>query len=74
MYEDLKTNDPKNLYKPAKTRKRRAMNTYKMSFIKNKEERILSEDHKFKERWRGYFNHLLNTKNSSKELEETDIN
>jgi hypothetical protein len=44
-----------------------------MIFIKDKEERVLSEDHKIKGRWREYFNHLLNTKNSSKELEETDI-
>ena len=35
MYEDLKKNGPMNLCKPAKTRKRRALDVDKLMFIKD---------------------------------------
>ena len=72
MYEDLKKNGPKNLYKLAKTRKRRAQDIDMMMFVKDGEGKIMSSDRDIKRRWREYFDRLLNTRNRRKDLEETE--
>ena len=70
MYEDLKKNGPKNLYKLAKTRKRRALDIDKMMFIKDGEGNIMCSDSEIKRRWGEYFDKLLNTKNRRKDFEK----
>ena len=72
MYEDLKNNGPKNLYKLAKTRQRRAQDIDRMIFVKDSEGKIMCEDTDIKKTWSEYFNRLLNTRNSRKDLEELD--
>ncbi|CAM4675865.1 unnamed protein product [Leuciscus chuanchicus] len=44
----------------------------RLNFVKDKEGKIMCEDVKIKERWREYFNTLLNTKNNRNELPQTD--
>ena len=72
LYEDLKENGPKNLYKLAKTRKRRSQDIDRMIFVKDREGKILCGDDDIKKRWREYFDKLLNTKNRRKDLERND--
>ena len=44
LYEDLKENDPKNLYKLAKTRKGRSQDIDRVIFVNDREEKILCGD------------------------------
>ena len=39
-----------------------------MTFIKDKDDKIVSKDEDIKHRWKGYFGTLLNTRNHRKEL------
>jgi hypothetical protein len=67
LYEDNMENGPKNLYKLAKTRKRRSQDIDRMIFVKDREGKILCADDDIKKRWREYFDKLLNTKNQRKD-------
>lgn len=49
MYEDLKKNNPKNLYNLAKSRKRRALDIDKRMFIKGGEGNIICSDSELEE-------------------------
>ena len=70
VYKDLEENGAKNLYKLAKTRKRRSLDIDRMKFVRDRDGIILSEDGDIKRRWQEYFDQLLNTKNRREELEE----
>ena len=72
MYKDLEENGAKNLYKLAKTRKRRSLDIDRMKFVKNGNGDILSQDEDIKQRWQEYFDELLNTRNRRDELGEAD--
>ncbi|XP_046863365.1 uncharacterized protein LOC124457122 [Xenia sp. Carnegie-2017] len=72
LYKDLEQNGPKRIYKLAKTRQRRAKDIDKITFVKDEQGKIVSEDEKIKERWREYFDRLLNTKNNRKELDHLE--
>ena len=72
MYKDLEENGAKNLYKLAKTRKRRSLDIDRMKFVKNGNGDILSQDEDIKQRWQEYFDELLNTRNKRDELGEAD--
>ena len=68
MYKDLEENGAKNLYKLAKTRKRRSLDIDRMNVVKNGNGDILSQDEDIKQRWQEYFDELLNTRNRRDEL------
>ena len=72
MYKDLEENGAKNLYKLARTRKRRSLDIDRMKFVKNGNGDILSQDEDIKQRWQEYFDELLNTRNRRDELGEAD--
>ena len=72
MYKDLEENGAKNLYKLAKTRKRRSLDIDMMKFVRSGSGDILSQDEDIKQRWQEYFNKLLNTRNRREELGEVD--
>ena len=72
MYKDLEENGAKNLYKLAKTRKRRSLDIDRMNVVKNGNGDILSQDEDIKQRWQEYFDELLNTRNRRDELGEAD--
>ena len=42
-----------------------------MTFIKDKDDKILSKDEDIKSRWKGYFGTFLNTRNHRKQLAVT---
>ena len=56
------------IYKLAKTRQRRIKGIDCMTFIKDKDDKILSKDEDIKNKWKGYFGTLLNTRNHRKQL------
>ena len=64
LYNDLEMNGPKRIYKLAKTRHRRSKDIDKITFVRDEEGKIQSEDNKIKERWKTYFSKLLNTRNT----------
>ena len=70
VYKDLEENGAKNLYKLAKTRKRRSLDIDRMKFVRDGDGLILPEDGDIKRRWQEYFDQLLNTRNRREELEE----
>lgn len=70
LYRDLEKNGPKRIYKLAKTRTRRAQDIDRLVFVKDSQDKVLTEDVDIRKRWRQYFEVLLNTKNNRKELEE----
>ena len=72
LYEYLKENGQKSLYKLAKTRKRGSQDIDRMIFVKDRESKILCGDDDIKKRWREYFDKLLNTKNQRKDLQRSD--
>jgi hypothetical protein len=72
LYKELKSNGPKKIYKLARTRKRRAQDIDRLVFVKDSQDRVLTEDDDIKSRWRQYFEQLLNTKNSKKELQNIE--
>ncbi|XP_046862565.1 uncharacterized protein LOC124456072 [Xenia sp. Carnegie-2017] len=51
---------------------RRAKDIDKITFVKDEQGKIVSEDEKIKERWRQYFDRILNTKNNRKELDHLE--
>jgi hypothetical protein len=55
VYKDLEENGAKNLYKLAKTRKRRSLDIDRMKFVRDGDGLILSEDGDIKRRWQEYF-------------------
>jgi hypothetical protein len=68
LYKELTENGPKMIHRLAKTRQRRSKDIDRLSFVKDRNGNILSEDSEVKERWRNYFNTLLNTENTGEEL------
>lgn len=73
LYKDLEENGPKRIYKLARTRQRRAKDIDRIVFIKDEQGKIMSEDKDIKERWKEYFNRLLNTKNRTPEIGDTGV-
>jgi exonuclease III len=72
LYRDLESNGPKKIYKLAKTRMRRAQDIDRLVFVKDQQEKVLTEDGDIKNRWQQYFDGLLNTKNNKEELENAE--
>ena len=68
LYKELAENGPKMIHRLAKPRQRRSKDIDRLSFVKDENGNILSEDREVKERWRNYFNTLLNTENTREEL------
>ena len=68
LYAEVERNGPKVIYKLAKTRQRRTKDTDYMTFINDKDDKILSKDQVIKNRWKGYFSTLLNARNNRKQL------
>ena len=68
LYKDLEENGPKKIYNLARTRQRRSKDIDRIVFIKDEQGTIMSEDKDIKERWKEYFNKLLNTKNRTPEI------
>ena len=72
LYKELENNGPKKIYKLAKTRMRRAQDIDRLVFVKDPQDKVLTEDTDIKDRWRQYFDTLLNSINSRKELDDID--
>ena len=59
LYRDLADNGPKMSHHLAKTRQRRSKDIDRLSFVKDGDRNILSDDSRVKEKWKNYFNTLL---------------
>ena len=61
LYDKLGTkNGEKDVYKLAKLRERKTRDFNHIKCIKNKDSRVLVQEEEIKERWRSYFEKLLN--------------
>ncbi|XP_034047688.1 collagen alpha-2(V) chain [Thalassophryne amazonica] len=70
-YDNLETKEgEKKIYKVAKQRARTRQDVGEVAGIKNKNGVLLTDEEKIKERWREYFNNLLNVENEREQLEE----
>ena len=56
------------IHRLAKTRQRRSKDIDRLSFVKDGDGNILNDDSEVKERWKNYFNTLLNTENNREEF------
>ena len=64
LYEKLETKEGENeLFKIAKQRNRQSNDVQQVRVIKSKTGEILMEEEKVKQRWKEYFNDLLNQEN-----------
>ena len=64
LYEKLETKEVENeLFKIAKQRNRQSKNVQQLRVIKSKNGEMLMEEEKVKQRWKEYFDNLLNQKN-----------
>ena len=64
LYEKLETKEGKNeVYKIAKQRNRQSKDVQQVRVIKSKTGEILMEEEKVKQRWKEYFDNLLNHEN-----------
>ena len=73
LYEKLKTKKGENkVFKIAKQRNRQSKNVQQVRVIKSKTAEILMEEEKVKQRWKEYFDKLLNQENP-RERRETRI-
>ena len=65
LYEKLETKEGENeLFKIAKQRNRQSKDVQQVRVIKSKTGEILMEEEKVKQRWKEYFDNLLNQENS----------
>lgn len=69
MYKDLQENGTKKIYKLGKTRHRRSKYLDHLTFIWDKEGKIMCEDN-IQERWKQYFKTLFNIKNNNTALSD----
>ena len=61
LYDKLGTKDRENdVYKLAKLRERKTRDFNHIKCIKNEDSRVLVQEEEIKERWRSYFEKLLN--------------
>ena len=64
LYEKLKTKEGENeVFKIAKQKNRQSKDVQQVRVIKSKTGEILMEEEKVKQRWKEYFNNLLNHEN-----------
>ena len=70
LYKELEENGPQIIHRLAKTRSRRSKDIDRMPFVRNQEGNILCDGEEIKNRWRGYFDTLLNTENRRENLDE----
>ena len=70
LYEKLETKEGKNeVFKIAKQRNRQSKNVQQIRVIKSKTGEILMKEEKVKQRWKKYFDNLLNHENSRERRE-----
>ena len=70
-YDKLGTKEGEDMiYRIKKQRAEKRRDITETLVIKDKNGKVLTEERKIKERWREYFNKLLNTENEREELEE----
>src|ERR1700733_2360735 len=73
LYEELSTKEGEaKIYKIAKTRQRNRMDKQAVNMIKDKNGKILTDEEAIKDRWKLYFDELLNMENTRDTLEEED--
>ena len=72
LYKELYDNGPQKIYRLAKTRQRRSKDIDRLPFVREGNGEILSEEEEVKQRWRNYFDSLLNTENLREELPEIE--
>ena len=72
-YKELETTEgQKRIFKIAKVRERAKRDTGDVNTIKDKNGKILSNEREIKERWKEYFEELLNTENERDAIEAID--
>src|ERR1700733_6998372 len=65
LYEELSTKEGEaKIYKIAKTRQRNRMDKQAVNMIKDKNGKILTDEEAIKDRWKLYFDELLNMENA----------
>lgn len=72
LYRDLEENCPKRIYELANNSMRIAKDIDQLTFIRDEQGRIMSEEHNIKRRWKEYFKKLLNTQNKRMKLPEVE--
>ena len=80
LHEKLETKERENeLFKTAKQRNRQSKDVQQVRVIKSKTRELLTEEEKVKQRWKEYFDNLLNRENLRERREmrteerETDV-
>lgn len=72
-YDKLGTKEGENMiYRVTKQRHQKKKDITEILVIKDLEGKVLTEEAKIKERWREYFNKLLNTENEREDTEEVE--
>ena len=73
LYEELNTKEGEaKIYKIAKARQKSWQDKQSVNIVKDKDGKILTEEEAIKDRWKAYFEELLNVENAREPVNEVN--